>query len=166
MIIIYCTKKMIFDPIFYCPCNILDLGSVWLVIPNLPNSENGRFGETEAQFPIKYKLLQSSKFQIYPCKNKVSCWKIQRQIWCLAAKSKLTDYHSNLSRVALFLEFCKWNRESLQSLPNLLPFGAEGSEGLTNLLNLSFLELGSQSNTNSESSISTVFRIGTNQTYP
>ena len=41
-----------------------------------------------------------------------------------------------------------------------------GSAGLPNLPNLPFSELGSQSNTNSESSKSTVFRIGTNQTHP
>ena len=45
-------------------------------------------------------------------------------------------------------------------------FGAEGSGGLLNLPNLPLSELGSPSNTNSESSKSTVFRIGTNQTHP
>ena len=42
-------------------------------------------------------------------------------------------------------------------------FGAEGSAGLPKL---PFSKLGSQSNTNFESSKSTVFRIGTNQTHP
>ena len=42
---------------------------------------------------------------------------------------------------------------------NLPPVGAEVSAGLPNLPNLPFAELGSQSNTNSESSNSTVSRI-------
>ena len=45
-------------------------------------------------------------------------------------------------------------------------FESFGSAGLPNLPNLPFSEFGSQSNTNSESSKSTVFRIGTNQTHP
>ena len=53
---------------------------------------------------------------------------------------------SNACKVASFSEFCKRNRESLQRLPNLLPFGAEGSAGLPNLPNLPFSELGSKSN--------------------
>ena len=57
-------------------------------------------------------------------------------------------------------------RESLQSLPNLLPFGAEDLAGLPNLLNLPFSDFRSQSNTNDESTRSTDFRIGTNQTHP
>ena len=52
------------------------------------------------------------------------------------------------------------------SLPNLLPYGTDGSAGLPNLPNLPFLELGSQSNGNSEFSKPTLFRIGTNQTHP
>ena len=56
-------------------------------------------------------------------------------------------------------------RESRQSLSILLPAGAEGSAGLPNLPNLPFSEFGSYSNTNPESSKSTVFRIGTNQTH-
>ena len=77
----------------------------------------------------------------------------------MATKSKVTDYRSKVSKVASFSEFCKCNGESLQSLPNLLPFGAEGSAGLPNLPNLPFSELWSQSNTNSVSSKSTVFSI-------
>ena len=42
------------------------LGCVWLVIPDLPNSEKVDFAETERQFPIKHKVLQSGRFQIYP----------------------------------------------------------------------------------------------------
>ena len=45
-------------------------------------------------------------------------------------------------------------------------FGAEGSAGLPNLPNLPFSVLGSQSNTNAETSESTVLRSGTNQTHP
>ena len=41
-----------------------------------------------------------------------------------------------------------------------------GSAALPNLPNLPFSECGSQSNTNSESSKSTVFRVGANQTRP
>ena len=55
---------------------------------------------------------------------------------------------------------------SLQSLPNLLPFEAEGLAGLLNLPNLPFSDFGSQSNTNSESTKSTISRIDTNQTHP
>ena len=62
----------------------------------------------------------------------------------------------------------KWrgDREALQCLLNLLPFGAEGSAGLPNLQNLPFSEFGSKSNANCESPKSTIFRIGTNQTHP
>ena len=120
----------------------------------------------EMQFPIKHKLLQSSRFQIYPGEEEVSSWKTGTRVWCLATKSKVTDYRSNASKVASFSEFYEWNRESLRFLPNLLLSGAEGSAGLPNLPNLPFSELESQSNTNSESSKSTVFRIGTNQPHP
>ena len=67
---------------------------------------------------------------------------------------------------ASFSEFRKSERESLLSLPNLPPVRAEGSARLRNLRNLPFSEFGSQSNTNSECSKSTVFKIGTNQTQP
>ena len=78
-------------------------------------------------FPIKHKIFQNSRFQIYPGEDEVSSWKMQRRVWCLATKSKVTDYRSNASKVASFSEFCKWNRESLQSLPNLLPFWSRRS---------------------------------------
>ena len=42
---------------------------------------------------------------------------------------------------------------------NLLPFEEEGSAGLPNLPNLPFLELGSESNTNSYSSKSAVLEL-------
>ena len=48
--------------------------------------------------------------------------------------------------------------------PDLLPSEAEGSAGLPNLSHLPFSEFGCQSDTNSESSKSTVFRIGANET--
>ena len=38
---------------------------IWLVIPNLPNSENGRLLETETNFPI------NTRFQIYLGENEV-----------------------------------------------------------------------------------------------
>ena len=100
---------------------------------------------------IKHKILQNSRFQIYPGEDEVSSCKIRRRVWCLATKSKVTDYRSYAGKVASFSEFCKCSRESLKSLPNLLLFGVEGSAGLPNLPNLRFSELGCQSNTNSES---------------
>ena len=51
-------------------------------------------------------------------------------------------------------------------MPNSLPFGAEGSAGLPNQPKLPFSESENQSNTNSGSTKSTVFRIGTNQIHP
>ena len=62
--------------------------------------------------------------------------------------------------------FANENENLSKVCQNLLPFGAEGSAGLPNLPNMRFSELGSQSNTNSESSKPTVFRIGSNQTHP
>ena len=84
----------------------------------------------------------------------------------MATKSKVIDYRSKGCKVASFQSSANEIENPLQSLPNLLPFGAEGSAGLLNLPNEPFSELGSQSNTNSESSKSTVFRIGNNQTQP
>ena len=76
------------------------------------------------------------------------------------------NYRSNTSKFASYSEFLKWKWESLQTLPNLLPLGAEGLAGLLDLPNLPFSEFESQSNTNSESTNSTVSRIDTNQTQP
>ena len=47
-----------------------------------------------------------------------------------------------------------------------MPFEAEGSAGLPNLPNLPFSGLGNQSNANSESTKSIVFRLGINKTHP
>ena len=49
---------------------------------------------------------------------------------------------------------------------NLLHFGAIGRKGILNLANLPFEAFWSQSNTNSNSTKSTVFIIGTDQTHP
>ena len=128
------------------------------------------FATIEMHFPIKHKILQNGRFQIYPDENEVSSRKARLRILSMSSTMlenlPWLDYRSNASRFASSSEFLKWKRESLQCLPNLLPFGAECSVGLLNLPNLPFSEFGSQSNTNSESTKATVPRIDVNQTHP
>ena len=45
------------------------------------------------------KILQNSRFQIYPGEDEVSSCKTRRRVWCLATKGKVTDYRSNASKV-------------------------------------------------------------------
>ena len=133
------------------------------------NSKPTKFWKRETLQRRKHSSQLNAKFfrfPIYPGEDVVSSGKIRRRVWCLVMKSKVTDYFGNESKVDSFFEIYLWNRESLQSLQNALPFGAEGPAGLPNLPNLPFLEFGSQSNTNSDSLKSTVFRICTNQTHP
>ena len=124
----------------------------------------------ETHFPIKHKILQNGRFQIYPDENEVSSRKARLRMLSMSSAMlenlPWLDYRSNVGKFASFSEFLKWKRESLQSLPNLLPFGADGLAGLLDLPNLTFSEFESQSNTNSESTKSTISRIDTNQTHP
>ena len=109
-------------------------------------------------FPTVYRRACPPKSSVLPVN--LRAWSKRKMAW-----------PKNFS-VPLLLEgpFCSqpWGQVRLSTalLPNLLPFGAEGLEGLPNLPSLSLSESGSQSNTNSMSIESAVFRIGTNQTHP
>ena len=116
---------------------------------NLPSSENGRLRRDGNTVPNQ--TQNSSKQQISDLSSRRRGFQLKN--------TKTSLVLSNASKVASFSEFCKYNRESLKSLPNLLSFEAEGLARLPNLPNLPFSELGKQSNTNSESSKSTVSEL-------
>ena len=139
-----------------------------MAIPNLNQIlTTVDFAETETQCPIEHKILQNSKFQIHPSENQGSSSKNTKTSPVLSNKDS-TDLITIAARVTsmCFQSSANKNENLFLSLPNLPPVGAEALAGLPNLPNLLFLEFGSQSNTNCESSKSTVFRIGTNQTHP
>ena len=66
------------------------------------------FAETETHFPIKHKVLQSSRFQVYPGENDKTMFPIETRegesdAW--QKKSRATDYRRNASKIASFSGF-------------------------------------------------------------
>ena len=63
--------------------------------------------ETETQFLVYHRVLHSNRFQIYPGEDEVPVEKREGRVWCLATKSKVTDYRRNVSKTASFSELYK-----------------------------------------------------------
>ena len=149
--------------------------SFYLRIETFWNSENGRLrkdgntvpSQTENSskhtFYRKYRkfnaensfryILMKARFPVDKYKDKSGAWQ--------------QEVASSTSKFASFSEFAIENEHLSRvspSLPNFLPFGAEGSGSLLNLPNLPFSEFGSQSNRNSESSKSTVSSLRADST--
>ena len=130
-----------------------------MVITNLPNSENGRLRTDGNRAPIKHKILQNSRFQIYHGEDEVSSCKTQRRVWCLATKS--SDYRS--SKKSPHFEFCKGNREK-SAKPST--FWSRRLSIPTKPAKPAVFGIGSQSNTNSESSNLPFSELVPNETHP
>ena len=121
--------------------------------------------EMERNCPIKHKILLH-KFQIHPTQTGFPVERQEDESGAWQQRLNQLNHHNNTNKWASSSEFRKLKREALQGLPNSPHFGTEGSAGLPKLPSLPFSESGSQSNTNSKSSESIIFRIDTNQTHP
>ena len=81
------------------------------------------FAGTETQFPIKHKILQSSRFQIQPGESEVSSWQTRRWVWCLATTNKVADFHRSNARIFASFESFANENENLSKVCQT--FGAQ-----------------------------------------
>ena len=124
------------------------------------------FAETEAQCSIKHKILQNSRFILAKTRFLVEIHENESGAW--RQRLNWLNCHGSTIKFALFSEFPKSNENLSKVFQTfrLLEQRVAYLPNLPNLPNLPFSEFDSQSDTNSESSKSTVFRIGSNQTHP
>ena len=132
-----------------------------MVIPNLLNSENGRLrrdGNTvpnQTQNSSEQQVSDSSwrkrGFRLKKHKDESGAWQQRCQPPANSPRfQSFANENENLSKVCQTFRLLQQKvRQAFQTCQTCR-----------------FSEFGSQSNTNSESSKSTVFRIGTNQTHP
>ena len=139
-------------------------GSVWLVIPNLPNSENGRRRREWNAFPNQTQTLQG--FMFHPDKTRFPVGKHDYESGAWQQRLMLPITVATQANSPRFQTFANDNENLFKFYRTFYLSEQNVHQAFQTWKICHFLDFQSQSNTNSEFTKSTVFRIGTNQTHP